>query len=694
MSLLVSGVSTVPLINAVGVAVLILSILSERPAISGFPAQCVDASANSTALGNLGTCSSALAVASANCSVSMTSLEPALTAVALGFVCPRICGWCTNVFSFAVDPTELNRPFCSTRTPAKCEGPLNGNCSGVDLLSAPHPWHANASCNSVPGCSYSPGIGLPAGCVLHPFTMTTAEMAFLSSAKPEIRNVILQHNLDGKAIGTLSVSDFVSFGVSYGEALAFFETRDLMFKQFLPGLRQFAATQANRVHSGMSLPALQLLSSVSFDIFSDYGIVQEPLELEISIIIDKVFAVSELDYTFDVQFQILMSWLDPSIFRTCAGEDPWSVSPVMCPEIWRPTIKFLNADPSEGDFIPGTAQLWAEPTSWSDQYGASGTGKATAFMMASYKGRFSAAMSFRTFPYDDQELPIALHLEHKPDNLLRTQMKIKPKCTLAAQLRDLKNQKGGKDTLSGWNVDSASATEFSYQTFDRDALYGGGGAFDMYQDELESLGINTDEYSKTSAAQFIIHINRKASYFVLNYVLIVILLTALSWSTFILDATMLEERAGVALTLLLAIGVFQLILNDTMPKTGYLTAMHVFILTSTFFVAMVVAESLLIYILHRHQATKEAVLKTMKARMHVTRDARSSIPEGNTSEQYPESADSEQIVPIGAHGLNHNSCYKNVDRLKLWVIDYLDRFSLIAFPVSYAIVTALIFQSE
>ena len=35
----------------------------------------------------------------------------------------------------------------------------------------------------------------------------------------------------------------------------------------------------------------------------------------------------------------------------------------------------------------------------------------------------------------------------------------------------------------------------------------------------------------------------------------------------------LSSRCTVALTLLLAIGVFQLILNDMMPKTGYLRSM-------------------------------------------------------------------------------------------------------------------------
>jgi len=95
-----------------------------------------------------------------------------------------------------------------------------------------------------------------------------------------------------------------------------------------------------------------------------------------------------------------------------------------------------------------------------------------------------------------------------------------------------------------------------------------------------------DDYNTMSAAQFEIVIERKASYFLLNYVAIVVLLTMVSWLTFYMDPSDLSSRSGVALTLLLAIGVFQLILNDTMPKTGYLTPMHVFILVSTFYVVL------------------------------------------------------------------------------------------------------------
>ena len=46
---------------------------------------------------------------------------------------------------------------------------------------------------------------------------------------------------------------------------------------------------------------------------------------------------------------------------------------------------------------------------------------------------------------------------------------------------------------------------------------------------------------------------------------VVVLLTSVSWLTFTMDPSDLSSRASVALTLLLAIGVFQLILNVSAP---------------------------------------------------------------------------------------------------------------------------------
>ena len=127
------------------------------------------------------------------------------------------------------------------------------------------------------------------------------------------------------------------------------------------------------------------------------------------------------------------------------------------------------------------------------------------------------------------------------------------------------------DTLSGWDVMDTSAREFDYKDLDADALGGGGGAFDHYVGKMAEAGMDFSDFTIYSAAEVSVRIQRKASYFVLNYVMIVSMLTAVSWLTFFLDPMALDARAGVALTLLLAIGVFQLILNDALPKTGYLT---------------------------------------------------------------------------------------------------------------------------
>ena len=133
---------------------------------------------------------------------------------------------------------------------------------------------------------------------------------------------------------------------------------------------------------------------------------------------------------------------------------------------------------------------------------------------------------------------------------------------------------------------------------------------------FQDMGIVLE--NSMSAAQFELVVQRKAAYFYNNFVLTVCLLTAVSWLTFRMDpvsaTTMptsglrylymftmptshqrkpcqrkalcpchaglkkclcawccqmdLSARASVALTLLLAIGVFQLILNEIMPQTG------------------------------------------------------------------------------------------------------------------------------
>ena len=91
--------------------------------------------------------------------------------------------------------------------------------------------------------------------------------------------------------------------------------------------------------------------------------------------------------------------------------------------------------------------------------------------------------------------------------------------------------------------------------------------------------------------------------------------TAISWVTFLLPPTELSNRCSISLTLILALNVFQLIINESTPKTDYLTPMHEFIITSTFMVVGVALESVLVHIAHRRVSVKGAVNAVFKDRV-------------------------------------------------------------------------------
>ena len=114
-----------------------------------------------------------------------------------------------------------------------------------------------------------------------------------------------------------------------------------------------------------------------------------------------------------------------------------------------------------------------------------------------------------------------------------------------------------------------------------------------YRDAM-GVVMDIEESSTTSAVTCDIVVRRTTVFYMINYILVVVLLTSLSWVVFIMDRADLAGRAGKSLTLLLALNVFQLILSELMPKTGYLTPMHEFVIVSTFFTVAAAFESVVV----------------------------------------------------------------------------------------------------
>jgi hypothetical protein len=131
--------------------------------------------------------------------------------------------------------------------------------------------------------------------------------------------------------------------------------------------------------------------------------------------------------------------------------------------------------------------------------------------------------------------------------------------------------------------------------------------------ELHNTGgnetVDIDKVNMVSKLKFTVRVGRTTRFYMLNYVLIVTTLTAMSWVVFVLPPTQLSNRCTISLTLILALNVFQLIINDSTPKTNYLSPMHEFIISSTFFVVLTALESVAVHVAHRRVALKSAVIR-------------------------------------------------------------------------------------
>ena len=139
-----------------------------------------------------------------------------------------------------------------------------------------------------------------------------------------------------------------------------------MFKQYVPGLRdELARTIATT--PGMveffgrhgALDALELLEEAPFP---------SPTSISALLSFDELYAVSEIDYTFEAKFTLILAWYDSQIFRSC-GVHPWD-EPLQCAEVWRPKVSLVNAKAVEGaalEPVKGSEVFVALEPGWEKQ---------------------------------------------------------------------------------------------------------------------------------------------------------------------------------------------------------------------------------------------------------------------------------------------------------------------------------------
>ena len=276
--------------------------------------------------------------------------------------------------------------------------------------------------------------------------------------------------------------------------------------------------------------------------------------------VKSVSVIDEVDFSFAAEVDILKHWSDSDLWGECnaAGE---LIDQGMCAYVWRPRLLFLNA--RELDFKTSAQFLWTDVRTKTVTY------------QTSVKGTFTSPMSFRKFPADQQKLPITVTgANDVGGEYTFAAFWWSP---VSAQLDErIVKPTEGKDIISGWMLASATANEHKTIALDWNKLAGESDPMRNYMSDLvryynESLGVtmDIDASSMTSAVTCDINVNRTTVFYMINYILVVVLLTSLSWVVFIIPRDDLAGRAGMSLTLLLALNVFQLILSELMPKTRY-----------------------------------------------------------------------------------------------------------------------------
>ena len=394
--------------------------------------------------------------------------------------------------------------------------------------------------------------------------------------------------------------------------------------------------------------------------------------VEASMQVNDVFDINEREFTFQAAFTLSFAWTDENMWADCMGTDD-EVDEGVCQWVWRPNPRWKNAR----ELIVMKKSLTLMPAYKS------------AFYILECRGTFSTPMSFKKFPRDKQSLLIEFSLEPSEggtSDSLYENFRFSPVTAYG-------NSNTEGDTISGWFLQDVNAREEKKMRTQEPAFLfnrSNSTVWSAMEDEIERLyGKNyllPVEYESSVIVS--IEVERVTSYYMLNYVLVAAMLASMSMICFFLSPEDLNDRATLSLTIILALNVFQLVMNSSMPETGYLTSLTAFIIASTLFVAFVTIESVVVFILHRRTVMRDEVVRKLGG---LSLEPNSVVPVTDVEEaKEGEVAEGKGLRRRGS--LDHimeSLAGKNVEKLLAY---NLDKMCMVGLPVAYTLMTVMVFD--
>ncbi len=530
-----------------------------------------------------------------------------------------------------------------------------------------------------------------------------------TKTNPDMATLAYYADVDGKRFMSLTIDDMIRLGYTDGNARTFVKGRDDHFATF-----SWPPSDISHQEEGVA---------------NAERFVDKQFDISITFILEKFHGLDEIEFEFEVEFMVILSWEDPRIFARCddAGIDGFDEGDP-CAMFWQPELMWPNLvmiDDPDATLEPVVIEDHGFKTRVGESVIAlndnNSPGLETSFGSRSYsvRGKFMAELSFLAFPKDKQELNVTALLPGLPFRKAKfvSRADAQPTSDDAPplwQVDCVSSSVGIKDT-SDRGSSFMAATDDSYANYIRsvsnsnmdpveiqEELFP---AFDMRMkdastDEKKEL---RDQYTKYSTVTMIIQISRLPQFYTYNFVLIVILLTLVSFFSFFIPKSSLDARLGLTLTVVLGLNVFQIVVIDNTPATGYLTRMHDFLIFSTELVIIVALENLIVYGANlRAEALKEKKASKRNS-MGKGRDSGGEGLEMKNIEGGISIANPMQVQEGRSPDLpcldeeetkkERASCMCIFDPLILFVDAHLDTISAFAFPAVFATLYVMKFEN-
>lgn len=249
---------------------------------------------------------------------------------------------------------------------------------------------------------------------------------------------------------------------------------------------------------------------------------KQPIEVSIGLHISNLADINQASETFAVAGYLMYHWKDPRLAYNPKTEGTTTKSSKL-EEIWHPHLEMVNFKSSESSDT--TVDIAPD---------------GTVSAQERFSKTLSSGLELDRFPFDRQKLLVVVESLKFPKNSV--QLKADPaKISI------------GTDsfvTLSEWTVNQVN----------------GQSSTSFFPPEKQT-------YSRVSVE---INIQRNSGFYIFKVMVPLLLITIASWSVFWINPQEFSTQIGIAFTNLLTIVALLLVINDSLPKVGYLTFMDGF----------------------------------------------------------------------------------------------------------------------